>query len=155
MNKVNRITSIDALRGIVLLGILIVHTAGLFGFASNSYPFFTEMDLYLQRCINLLLSGRCNIVFSILFGVSFYLILKNPQFSSKKFAWRCFLLIICGMIIKIFYTYDALMWYGIMGIILIIFRYQNPRILIVSFILFYLLSILLMKFSLGYLIFGE
>ena len=47
------------------------------------------------------------------------------------------------------------MWYGMMGIILILFRYQKPPFLLVSFILLYCLSVLLMKFSLGNLFFDE
>ena len=157
MNKIGRITSIDALRGFVLLGILLVHTCGLFGYANgvNSFEYFTEFDNNLRSIIHVVLSGRCNNIFSILFGVSFYLILKNPQYSSLKFCWRCILLITLGILVKFFYTYDALMWYGLMGIMLICFRYMKTSTIFVSYIACFLLSILLRKFQIGNFLFGE
>lgn len=149
-----RITSIDALRAVVLLGILLVHTVGLFGFhnPNNSFSYFTSIDWQSLSIINIFLNGRCNIVFSILFGVSFHLILRKPQYSSLKFIWRCFLLFVLGLLIKFFYTFDALMWYGIMGIILVLFRKAKPLTLFLSFSITFLLSIYLAKFSLGNLL---
>lgn len=155
-DKVARITSIDALRAVVLLGILLVHTVGLFGYlnSNNSFSYFTSFNWRLLNLINLFLEGRCNIVFSILFGVSFHLILRNPHYSSLKFVWRCFLLFVLGLFIKFFYTFDALMWYGIMGIILVLFRKAKPLTLFLSFSIAFLLSIYLAKFSLGNALFG-
>lgn len=157
MIKAGRITSIDALRGFVLFGILLVHTCGLFGYSNkvNLFEYFTEFDKYLCSFIQIVLSGRCNNIFSILFGVSFYLILKKPQYSSLKFCWRCILLTILGLFIKIFYTYDALMWYGLMGIVLICFRYMKTSTIFVSYIICFLLYILLRKFQIGSIVFGE
>ncbi|MDD3037989.1 heparan-alpha-glucosaminide N-acetyltransferase domain-containing protein [Bacteroides sp.] len=118
--KRERITSIDALRAITLLGILLVHTAGLFGF-NNEYNDFSSFlsGNVTSRLIYAFLPGRCSGIFSILFGVSFYLILRNPANSSKKFFWRCAILVLIGILNKLFYTYDALMWYGMCGMILV------------------------------------
>lgn len=151
-----RITSIDALRAIVLLGILLVHTIGLFGFRnpSNSFVYFTEVDRFLINIINSTLTGRCNIVFSILFGVSFYLILQKPQYRSIKFIYRCFLLLLLGIAVKFFYTYDALMWYGITGIILTFFRNAKPKYIFLAFCIFSLLTLCLTKLSIGNIVFN-
>lgn len=151
-----RITSIDALRAIVLFGILIVHTGGLFGFlnSDNSFSYFTNIDYFFVKVIDFSLSGRCSAIFSILFGVSFYLILKNPSYGSLKFVWRCFLLMSLGLFVKFFYTYDALMWYGILGIVLVLFRKIKPFSLFISFVAMFLLSMYLAKFSIGDLLFA-
>ena len=155
-----RITSIDALRAVVLLGILLVHTRDLFGFfnlnniSNNTFAYFTQFDTLLSRGIEVLLSGRCNIIFSVLFGVSFHLILKNPNYSSLKFVWRCVLLMSFGVLMKFFYTYDALMWYGLMGILLVLFRRLRPRHLFVAFGVTVLLTIYLSSLSLGDMLFG-
>lgn len=151
-----RITSIDALRAVVLLGILLVHTRDLFGFfnPNNTFAYFTQFDTLLSRGIEVLLSGRCNIIFSVLFGVSFHLILKNPNYSSWKFVWRCVLLMLCGVLMKYFYTYDALMWYGLMGILLVLFRRLRPKYLFVAFCVTVLLTIYLFSLSLGSSLFG-
>lgn len=151
-----RITSIDALRAVVLFGILIVHTGGLFGFlnSDNSFPYFTNIDYFFLKVIDFSLSGRCSTIFSILFGVSFYLILKNPSYGSFKFIWRCVLLALLGLLVKIFYTYDALVWYGILGILLVLFRKLKPSYLFISFFVTFLLSTYLVRFSIGNLLFG-
>ena len=150
-----RITSIDALRAIVLFGILIVHTGGLFGFlnSDNSFSYFTNIDYFFVKVIDFSLSGRCSAIFSILFGVSFYLILKNPSYGSLKFVWRCFLLMSLGLFVKFFYTYDALMWYGMLGFVLVLFRKLKPLYLFMSFVAVFLLSMYLVKFSIGDLLF--
>lgn len=154
--KAERITSIDALRAITLLGILLVHTAGLFGYG---HPLNAD-DLSfiggdLRTLINISLANRCAKIFSILFGVSFYLILRNPQNTTRKFIWRCFLLCLMGLLNKIFYTYDALMWYGLCGIILAAFRNFSARNLLVLFLLLYASSFILSEYKLGTLFFGE
>ena len=115
-----RITSIDALRAITLLGILLVHLSGTFGW--GKVPSVTTVGNYIQAGIASLLVNRCASVFAMLFGVSFYLILLNPANTTRKFAWRCFLLVLIGLFNKIFYTPDALMWYGLWGMVLVIFR---------------------------------
>lgn len=152
-----RITSIDALRAITLLGILLVHCSGLFGFnnSENSFFYFTNLDKKLASLIVIVFSGRCSSIFSMLFGVSFFLILRNPINSIWKFVWRCSLLFMWGIFLKIFYTYDALMWYGINGILLVFFRnFSNKKLLIISISLF-LLSIILAHYRIGILCFGE
>ena len=115
VSKSGRIESVDALRSVVLFGILLVHVNGGFGFAFDASS-FTMCDNILRSAIYFLLSNRCAPIFSMLFGVSFYLILRNPFYSSSKFIWRCLLLIGIGLFNKLFYTYDALMWYGLWGI---------------------------------------
>lgn len=152
-----RITSIDALRAVTLWGILVVHTAGLFGFNNpkNEFLYFSDLDTSLIWITQVLLSKRCAAIFSILFGVSFYLILKNPQNTSGKFLWRCFLLTLIGLFNKIFYTYDALMWYGLCGMMLVAFRKLSVRKLQISFVVLFLATMATSLFDLGTLIFGR
>lgn len=149
-----RVYSIDALRGITLFGILLVHTAGLFGFDQSLPPYeFSHLGCSIQSTIGQLLSSRCAPIFSMLFGVSFYLILRKSDYSSGKFAWRCILLVIIGLFNKIFYTYDTLMWYGVWGLVLLsIRRVHNNWILAIS-ILSLLTASFLRNYHLGDLLF--
>lgn len=149
--QAGRIHSIDALRGITLLGILLVHTIGLFGFLDYN-EYISHAGHTIVRGVYFLLSNRCAPVFNMLFGVSFFLILKKPTYSSRKFLWRCILLIGIGLVNKIFYTYDALMWYGILGIALLSFRYASNRILLASAIVLRFVGIFLARYHLGDLI---
>lgn len=155
MNKNNRITSLDALRGIVLFGILLAHSAACFNFPFSDNFCLSPVDLFFRNAVDLLLVKKCRIIFSILFGISFYLILKNPNYTVKKFVWRCFLLFLLGLLMKVFYTYNVLMWYGLMGIILVCFRNMKTSNLLLSFLILFLLSSYISKFSVGTLIFGE
>ena len=151
----NRITSIDALRAVTLLGILLVHTIALFGFGKD-YCEQTQIGNFSCGAISFLLTNRCNKVFNILFGVSFYLILKNPQNSSGRFVWRCFLLMLIGLFNKIFYTYDALMWYGLWGMVLVAFRRLSSKQLFITFlVLFTMNTMIIYLVPLKEIIFGD
>lgn len=139
-----RIESIDALRAFALLGILVVHTSQLYNFNNehNDFSYFTPYGFKLIDFIEHFLQNRFVILFSILFGTSFYLILKNPAYSKKKFCWRCILLIVFGLINKLFYTTDILVWYGINGILLstIPVRKLSAKSIFILAIIFYIFS---------------
>lgn len=151
--KIGRIESIDALRGVTLLGILLVHVSGGFGYQFDTAS-FSLYEKGLRKIIYVLLSNRCAPIFSMLFGVSFYLILRNPSYSSAKFLWRCLLLICIGLFNKLFYTYDALMWYGLWGIFLLPMRNTLPRNIFVIFVVVFIASIFLSELQIGSRLFG-
>lgn len=148
-----RITSLDALRAFTLLGILIVHANGGFGLPYERVN-ITFLDYFFNHLNDFLLAEKCNTIFAVLFGVSFYLILRNPKNSSVKFVWRCFLLLLIGLFNKIFYTYDALMWYGFWGMFLVLFRNLKPKILISLCFGLIIVSLFLAKFQIGTHLFG-
>lgn len=149
MSENNRITSLDALRGIVLLGILLVHSAACFCFESVDILSSSLVDSFLEYFIGSFLVNRCNIIFGILFCVSFYLILKNSNYTAKKFVWRCVLLLILGLFMKLFYLNNILRYYGFAGIILVCFRNMKIPHLLYSSILTFLLYYILSRFSVG------
>lgn len=139
-----RIESIDALRAFALLGILIVHTSQLYNFNNdfNDLTYFSEFGNQQIDFIKHYFQNRFVILFSILFGTSFYLILRNPTYSRKRFCWRCILLIIWGLINKLFYTTDVLVWYGLNGIVLSILpiRKLSANIILLLAIIAYIFS---------------
>lgn len=141
LNNHQRIESIDALRAFALFGILLVHISQLYNFDNefNTFPWFTEAGLTIKRLISIFLSGRCRIIFSILFGVSFYLILRNPTYSIYRFCWRCILLMGFGLFDLLFFSTDILWWYGLNGIILSILpirKLPTNYILVLAIILY-------------------
>lgn len=135
-SKPARIEAIDVLRAFVLLGILLVHTSNNgYGFGqplpTNTFESTTEYS------IAAFLTHKCVLTFNLLFGLSFYLMLRNPLNSSKKFVWRCFLLVLIGVLNKFFYSNDILMWYGLCGMLLTPFRRLSARnLFIISLALF-------------------
>lgn len=149
-----RITSIDALRAFTLFGILLVHVAGMFGWSGIPVS-ATAVGRYSHDGILFSLSNRCAPVFTVLFGISFYLILLNPTYTTRKFVWRCFLLALIGLFNKIFYTYDALLWYGIWGMVLAGFRHLPVKKLWVLFVVMFVLNLVIKhSMDLGVLVFG-
>ena len=150
--KKNRITSIDALRAVTLLGIIMVHAFD--GFGHGAVAPSSLIDEWLNWFIKTFLMSKSNTIFSLLFGVSFYLILRNPQNTSTKFLWRCFLLMLIGVVNKLFFTYDALMWYGIFGMMLVPVRYMKPKHIFVFFCVVFMSSVVLERFKLGNVFFG-
>ena len=127
MLSTKRITSIDALRAFALLGILLVHTAQLYNFyqPTNNHGYFTMFDNTLRETILYFFENKCRTIFSILFGTSFYLILRNPNNNTKRFCWRCFILMGFGFINQLFFTTDILMCYGFTGILLALLPFRR------------------------------
>lgn len=150
--KKNRITSIDALRAVTLLGIIMVHAFD--GFGHGSVAPLSGIDEWLNWFIKTFLVSKSNTIFSLLFGVSFYLILRNPQNTSSKFLWRCFLLMLIGLVNKVFFTYDALLWYGIFGMMLVPVRYMKPKHIFTFFCMILICTIVLQRYKVGHLLFG-
>lgn len=140
-----RIAAIDALRAVILLFILLVHTYGGFGFRISNvgHCYDGVIDSALKSFITFFLSEKSYIVFNVLFGVSFYFILKKPSYPGKKFVWRCVLLFAFGLVNKRFYTYDALCWYAFWGVFLVAFRKMNPLQLILVAVLLKLVGLLM------------
>lgn len=119
----NRIHSLDALRAFTLIGILFVHTSQLFNYNNlHNDIAFTNIDqnaIYLF--IEKYLTSRFRIIFSFLFGISFYLLTNNSYYTRKKFVWRCIILTLIGIVNKLFFTTDILFMYGICGIMMLPF----------------------------------
>lgn len=149
-----RIGEIDSLRSLVLLGILIVHCIGMFGFSTNVYEMSNTSD-FIVRIVSMVLVGKCAPIFSMMFGVSFFIIMSKPNYSPMKFFWRCIILIIIGIFVKKIYTYDALMWYGICGVGLLCFRNKNTKFILLSTIFLFIATRILNHVDLGTIIFGD
>lgn len=144
LKSTKRITSIDALRAFALLGILLVHTAQLYNFyqPDNDFSHFSSLDNSLRDLILNLFENKCRTIFSILFGASFYLILRNPQNSIIRFCWRCILLMGFGIINQIAFSTDILTCYGFTGIVLALLpiRKLQPTYLFMLAAIIYILQ---------------
>lgn len=138
-----RLDSIDALRAAALFGILLVHAASAFGWSSMEY---TSIGEYTRKLIKLFLSGRCRIVFRLLYGVGLYWILRHHEYPSSKYVWRCFLLCLIGLFNKLFFTHDVLLWYGLWGMVLVCFRNLSVKQLWLSFVAAFILNTLIVEF---------
>ena len=132
-----RIEEIDALRGFALFGIIMTHMfeGYLASLTPPQYVGFNilfPIDSFFKIIIQNLFVGKFYAIFSLLFGLSFYLILDQKKGSSSlKFVWRLVLLFLIGYIHHIHYRGDFLTVYAFFGLFLILFRRVPDKIIFI------------------------
>ena len=127
--KNTRIDIADVLRGLAVMGIIVLHTIEHFNF--YSFPDTTNQSLFLNftdkaiwSSMFFVFGGKAYAVFALLFGFSFFIQDNNQQQKGKdfrgRFLWRLFLLFIFGNINAMFFTGEILVMYSLIGIVLIL-----------------------------------
>lgn len=121
-----RIYVIDALRGFALMGILLVHFLEHFdatGFRGESSPIMQWLDVAVSDVIRFLFLGKSYAIFSMLFGLSFFIQMENNKERGVdfrlRFIWRLALLYMLGHLNGLFYSGEILVIYALFGLILI------------------------------------
>ena len=140
-----RIEIIDALRGISLAGIVIVHVVENYiasptpeGALDATHP--DIIDYVVEGFIMLFLRGKFFALFSFLFGLSFFIQMDSAHQKGQdfrwRFLWRLALLFAIGYIHHMFYRGDILTIYALLGIFLVPFyKVKAPWVLGVSAVL--------------------
>lgn len=147
-----RITILDILRALALLGIVIVHTHDHF----NLYLPQPETDGWqavansLANCsYEYLFVSKSFLLFSFLFGISFFIQLDRQEQRGidfrKRFMWRLTLLFLMGLVHTLFYDGDILTIFGILGFILVLLYKCPASVLITLSSLFLLQPVLLLN----------
>jgi uncharacterized protein len=133
-----RVEILDLLRGIALLGILMVNMPLM------NAPFITEMgDFAIWRdpanktaswIIKFFFTGKFYTLFSMLFGIGFYFFLRKANDASlvplfrRRLGW---LLAFGVMHVVLLWYGDILVFYALFGFLLIPFRKKSNRSLII------------------------
>jgi uncharacterized protein len=140
----NRLVSIDMLRGIALLGILLAHF--IYWHTGGALPNEVYMKNYgvgstIVTGINgLFIFGKFFTFFAFLFGVSFHIQLTGLEKSGThvgiRFTRRLLILFLMGMVHHLFWMGDILSIYAFLGLSLIFFRFLNNNWLLICGILF-------------------
>lgn len=127
-----RLHIIDALRGFTLLGIILAHMLEQYNGGMLPEKIASQntsaLDMIFSALVSILVSGKFFMIFSFLFGMSFYLQLskgKGDLSFLAKFAWRLILLFAIGMIHHLHYRGDILTIYALLGFGLLI-TYKLP-----------------------------
>jgi uncharacterized protein len=123
-----RIDVADALRGIAVAGIILIHSVRRFDiFTKDPIVYTLVYDQQVAHTLTWLLSDKMYGIFAMLFGLSFFIMNDNQQqkgnIFSGRFAWRMCLLFIFGLINVAFYDGDILMLYAVYGLLLIPISY--------------------------------
>lgn len=142
-NRHERIDVADVLRGLAVMGIVILHCLEHFNF----YKFPQTESALLQfsntaiwNSTTFLLAGKAYGIFALLFGFSFYI--QDSRLQEKgvdfrlRFMWRLLLLFLWGQFNAAFFTAEVLVLYALVGFVLPLFaRCSNKTILIAATIL--------------------
>ena len=127
VNK-QRIHLIDLIRGFALLGLPFVNVLGLW--SDNVNLSGEHTDIIVQRFLFVFVEGRFFAIFSFLFGVGIYLFLSRAKAKHTNyqliFIRRMAILFVIGFIHQLFQPGEALLFYAIIGIILLPF-FKLPK----------------------------
>jgi uncharacterized protein len=144
--KKDRIEIIDILRGFALLGIIIVHFTEQYyagqppdsavGFGAKNIA-----DNIVQGFSGIFVQGKFYMIFSFLFGLSFFIQLDKSSGSSSfliRFAWRLIVLFGIGFIHHLHYRGDILTIYAVLGFgLLLCYKLpEKPLLIIALFLVF-------------------
>ena len=135
-----RITLLDAMRGICLLGILLVNiqTYTLFEFISSKEAVALHWDdlstlLPEKFLLDIFVKGQFYTIYSFLFGLGFYLMLeKNTRLQlngNKLYIRRLAVMLLFGVIHCTLWMGDVLHVYAIFGIPLIYFQKKKTVVI--------------------------
>lgn len=141
VSSVQRIAILDSLRGIAVLGILLMNvpifgTSYTFHYNINLLREFSGPDYWSWFVVNLLFEGTMRGIFSMLFGAGALLLLdrleRNPELGINPadiFYRRQIWLFLFGMVNAFVFLWagDILYTYGLVGLFLFPFRKINPK----------------------------
>lgn len=118
-----RISSIDAVRALALLGILLVHSHDHFNIYFRELP-ENALDAVTNWLYSNVLLVKAFMVFAFLFGLSFSLQMSRAAAKGVdfrlRFCWRLVLLAVFGLIHSFFYCGDILLIFAITGFLLVL-----------------------------------
>lgn len=140
----SRINSIDALRGFALFGILLFHCMEHFDLMfvpELSSPFWQKVDNIVYETTAFLFAGKAYAIFSLLFGLSFFMQMDSQADKGidfrLRFLWRLIILLGLGYLNGIVYMGEFFVVYAILGIILIpLFNVPTKWLVVLGILLF-------------------
>lgn len=125
-----RIDVADALRGIAVASIALLHSSDHFDiYTEETIAHTLPCDSMLGNVLVWLFGGKMYGIFAMLFGLSFFVMNDNQQQKGRsfsgRFAWRMCLLFVFGLVNVAFYDGDILMLYAVYGLLLIPVSYLS------------------------------
>lgn len=154
--KSSRIDVIDALRGMALLAIVLLHNLehyNLYHIPAGMPEWLNTLDRWVWDSSFFLMAGKAFSTFSLLFGFSFFIQIDNQARKGNdfrgRFAWRLLMLMLFAQLHALFYDGDILLLYAVCGFSLIaVSRLSDKAVLAIAVIL------LLQPFEWGRILYG-
>lgn len=139
-----RITSIDALRGFSLIGIVLLHCMEHFDL--TYYPEYSSeamkaFDLGVYDVIRFFVQGKSYAIFSMLFGLSFFMQMNSQADKGVdfrwRFLWRMLLLFVLGYLNGLMYMGEFFVVYAVLGCVMVLlWRVPTKILMALALILF-------------------
>jgi uncharacterized protein len=137
-----RIQILDILRGMALMGILVVHiTSGMDWMLASpeqkaSMPFPAINDI-LGTTVNFFFVDKSRTLFAFMFGLSFFIQLKSAEHHKKPFKkaflWRLTILMVLGLLHgHLLFGGDILRYYAAGGLLLLLVYKWSSRALLIT-----------------------
>lgn len=140
----NRIEIIDIIRGFTLFGIILIHMVEQYyaGPLPEKYEELANQEIgnmIVMGFVSVFILGKFYMIFSFLFGLSFYIQLSKTSGNGTflaRFAWRLVILFIIGLLHHLHYRGDILTIYAILGFgLLLFYRLPDRYLLIIGILL--------------------
>ncbi len=151
-----RIDVADILRGIAIGGIILIHFIehlNFYSFPEPSSAFWAKVNQGVWDTTFFLLAGKMYAIFSMLFGLSFFIQHDNQAQKGvdfrPRFIWRMVLLMLFGLFDLLFFNGDILFLYAVCGLLVIPFIRASGKLILAAAIF-----MLLQPVELTYIILG-
>lgn len=143
VRKGYRLEAVDALRGFALLAIVLLHNLEHYNIFYGAEPraeWLQWLDTKTMELFYFLFAGKAYATFSLLFGFSFFIQMRNARRRGSdfrvRFAWRMLFLVGFSQFHALFYNGDILLLYAVCGLILIpASSWSNRTVVIVATLL--------------------
>lgn len=146
----DRLVAMDVLRGLVLLGILVMNIQSfsmpMAAYMNpTAYGDLTGANLWAWAGSHLFFDQKFIAIFAMLFGAGILLMTSRAggdagRIHRRRMGW----LILFGLLhAHVFWYGDILYWYGMVGLVAYLFRNRAPRTLIAAGAAFILIGFLL------------
>ena len=145
IQKHARVDVADVLRGLAVMGIILLHSIEHFNFYSfpdtagrSAWLAFTDRAVW--DGLFFLLGGKAYAVFALLFGFSYFIQYDNQRLRGRdfrlRFCWRLVLLFLIGNLNASFFTAEVLVLYSLVGFILpLVCRMRDKWIFVLACVL--------------------
>ena len=145
IQKHTRVDVADVLRGLAVMGIILLHSIEHFNFYSfpdtagrSAWLAFTDRAVW--DGLFFLLGGKAYAVFALLFGFSYFIQYDNQRLRGRdfrlRFCWRLVLLFLIGNLNASFFTAEVLVLYSLVGFILpLVCRMRDKWIFVLACVL--------------------
>lgn len=142
----NRIHMVDALRGMAVMAILLVHCLEHYiypVYPADPAPWLKAVDDATFGIVFTLFAGKAYAIFALLFGFTFFIQSHNQEVKGRdfgpRFLWRMVLLLGFATLNAAFFPAgDVLLLFAIVGVVLFIVRRWSNRALLWAALFFLL-----------------